>query len=406
MTEVITGTLLLTLIVLALTFAVQTARHLLSPMVPVTITVNGTERIAATTGEKLLGALNDNGVLVPSACAGAGTCGLCRVKVTKGGAAALPTETARLSRAELQAGMHLACQVVLRGDMGVEVPDALLAAESFETTVRATRHLTPLIREIILDLPEGMRPEIVAGSFAQITAPPFSLRYADLDVPEAHAAGWDRLRGLSVTSSEPVTRAYSISNRPEDTAAGRLVLNIRLALPPPSVQDAPPGIVSSWLFSLQPGDRVAAAGPFGTFRVQDSTAEMVFIGGGVGMAPLRAMIFEQLEQAKTDRKISFWFGARSRAELFYNDEFDALAARHSNFDWTVALSDPAPADDWQEPTGFIHQVVFDRYLRDHPAPDDCEYYLCGPPLMIRAVLAMLDDLGVPPGNIFNDDFGV
>ena len=406
MTEIITGTLLLTLIVLALTLAVQTARHLLSPMVPVTITVNGTERIETTTGKKLLGALNDNGVLVPSACAGAGTCGLCRVKVTKGGAEALPTETARLSRAELRDGMHLACQVVLRGDIGVEVPDALLTAESFETTVRATRHMTPLIREIILNLPKGMRPEIVAGSFVQITAPPFSLQYADLDVPEAHAAGWGQLRELSVTSSEPVTRAYSISNRPEDITAGRLVLNIRLALPPPSVQYAPPGVVSSWLFSLKPGDGVAAAGPFGTFRVQDSTAEMVFIGGGVGMAPLRAMIFEQLEQAKTDRKISFWFGARSRAELLYEEEFNALAAKHPDFDWTVALSDPAPADDWQGPIGFIHQVVFERHLRDHPTPDTCEYYLCGPPLMIRAVLTMLDDLGVPPANIFNDDFGV
>ena len=406
MIEIVSGTMLLTLIVLALTLAVQTARRLLSPMRPVTVTVNGTERIATTTGEKLLGALNDNGVLVPSGCAGAGTCGLCRVKVTEGGAAALPTETARLSRAELRDGMHLACQVVLRGDMGVEVPEALLAAESFETTVRSTRHLTPLIREIVLELPEGMRPEIVAGSFVQVTAPAFSLRYADLDVAEAQAAGWEQLRGLSVTSTEAVTRAYSVSDRPEDIAAGRLVLNIRLALPPPSVRGAPPGIVSSWLFSLKEGDRVATAGPFGSFRVQDTEAEMVFIGGGVGMAPLRAMIFEQLEEVKTSRKLSFWYGARSTAELFYQNEFDTLATTHPNFDWTVALSDPAPADDWQGAIGFVHQVVFDRYLRDHPSPDLCEYYLCGPPLMIRAVLAMLDDLGVPPANVFNDDFGV
>ena len=406
MTEIATGTLLLTLIVLALTLAVLTARRLLSPTGPVTVTVNTTERIAAVTGDKLLGALNDNGVLVPSACAGAGTCGLCRVKVTAGGADALPTETARLSRAELREGMHLACQVVLRGDIAVEVPEAFLGAESFETTVRSSRHLTPLIREIVLDLPEDMRPEIIAGSFVQITAPPFALHYGDLEVPEAHAAGWQQLRRLKVASTEPVTRAYSISNRPEDIAAGRLVLNIRLALPPPSVPDAAPGVVSSWLFSLKPGDCVATTGPFGTFRVQDTKAEMVFIGGGVGMAPLRAMIFEQLEQTKTARKASFWYGARSRAELFYLDEFDALAAKHGNFDWTVALSDPMPADDWQGATGFVHQVVFEHYLRDHPAPENCEYYLCGPPLMIRAVLAMLDDLGVPSSNIFNDDFGV
>ncbi len=406
MIQIAAGTLLLTVLTLTLTFAVQTARRLLSPMRPVTLTVNGSERIETVTGEKLLGALNDHGVLVPSACAGAGTCGLCRVKVTEGGTAALPTEAARLSRSELRDGVHLACQVVLRGDMGVEVPAALLAAGSFETKVHSTRQLTPLIREIVLDLPEGKRPEIIAGSFVQVTAPAFSLNFRDLDVPDRHFAGWEQLRGLAVTNGDPMTRAYSVSNRPEDIAAGRLVLNIRLALPPPTVHGAQPGIVSSWLFSLKPGDRVATAGPFGSFRVQDSEAEMVFIGGGVGMAPLRAMIFEQLESAKTSRTMSFWYGARSRAELYYQEEFESLAAVHANFDWVVALSDPAPSDDWQGAIGFVHQVALDRYLRDHPTPERCEFYLCGPPLMIRAVLAMLDDLGVPPEMIFNDDFGV
>lgn len=406
MTEIVAGTLLLTAITLVLTLTVLGARRVLSPMRPATVTVNGAQDIATVTGERLLGALNDNGVLIPSACAGAGTCGLCRVKITRGGADPLPTETASLTRAELRDGMRLACQVVLRGDMEVEVPEALLGAESFETVVTGTRHLTPLIREITLDLPEDMRPDIVAGSYVQVTAPPFALAFADLDVPEAHSGGWDQLRRLSVSTTTDTTRAYSISNRPEDIAAGRIVLNVRLALPPPSVPGAPPGIVSSWLFSLKEGDRVATSGPFGSVRVQDSDAEMVFIGGGVGMAPLRAMIFEQLESVRTDRRMTFWYGARSLGDLFYAEEFDRLATEHDNFGWTVALSDPDPADDWSGATGFVHKVAFERHLRDHPAPETCEYYLCGPPLMIRAVLSMLDDLGVPPERIFNDDFGV
>ncbi|WP_299567557.1 NADH:ubiquinone reductase (Na(+)-transporting) subunit F [uncultured Sulfitobacter sp.] len=406
MSAIIAGTLLLVTLTLALTLIVLTARRLLSPTLPATITVNDVQEIATTTGQKLLGALNDNGILIPSACAGAGTCGLCRVRVMQGGPDALPTETALLSRAELRDGMHLACQVTLRGDLAVDVPDALLGAESFETVVGKTRHLTPLIREITLDLPSDMRPDIVAGSYVQVTAPPYELRYEDFEIPENQSAGWDQLRGLSVAATTDTTRAYSISDRPEDIAAGRIVLNVRLALPPPSAPGAPPGVVSSWLFALREGDRVTASGPFGSVRVQDTDAEMVFIGGGVGMAPLRAMIFEQLEAVGTARRMTFWYGARSMGDLFYADEFDTLSETYENFDWTVALSDPEPGDDWTGAVGFIHQVALDRHLRDHPAPDSCEYYLCGPPLMIRAVLAMLDDLGVPSRQIHNDDFGV
>ncbi len=406
MTEIVLGTLLLTVIVLLLTLTVIAARSVLVPSRPATVTVNEGSTIDARTGDRLLGVLNDAGILIPSACAGAGTCGLCRVKVTEGGSDALPTETARLTRAELRDGMHLACQVVLRNDMGVEVPADMLGAEQFDTRVRSTRSLTPLIREIVLDLPEGVRPDIFAGSFVQITAPAYSLSYADLEVPDAYHEVWEQLRALSVTSDAPVMRAYSISNRPEDIATGRIVLNIRLALPPPDLPDAPPGVVSSWLFGLKEGDTVVAAGPFGTFRAQPGDREMVFIGGGVGMAPLRAIIFDQLERVGTTRKISYWFGARSKSELFYADEFSDLAAKHDNFSWTVALSDPAPEDDWQGATGFVHAVVWEAYLRDHPAPEECEYYLCGPPLMIRAVQAMLEDAGVDSTRIFNDDFGV
>jgi Na+-transporting NADH:ubiquinone oxidoreductase subunit F len=325
--------------------------------------------------------------------------------VTAGGATALPTETARLSPTELAAGMHLACQVTLRGDMGVEVPDDVLGAESFDCTVRSVRALTPLMREVILQMPEGQRPAIVAGSFVQVTAPPYTLDFAGVPVPEAHASVWAPLRMLAVKSTHPVTRAYSVSNRPADSNAGRLVLNIRLALPPPSVPEAQPGIVSSWLFTRKPGAVVPVAGPFGTFRAQPGAREMVLIGGGVGIAPLRAIVFDQLERQQTVRKIGFWYGARSAAELCYGDEMADLATRHTNFRWTVALSDPAPDDGWTGPTGFVHTIALD-YLREHPAPETCEYYLCGPPLMIRAVLAMLDDLGVERDSIYNDDFGV
>ena len=273
-------------------------------------------------------------------------------------------------------------------------------------TVEATRQLTPLIREIVLRPTEGEMPDITAGSFFQITAPPFALRYADIDVPSDFEARWQPLRALSLETGEAVTRAYSVANRPVDTAAGRLVFNIRLALPPPDVPDAPPGIVSSWLFSLGAGDDVEISGPFGSFGVQPTAREMVFIGGGVGMAPLRAMIFEQLERVGTDRRISFWYGARSTADLFYVEELNALAESHGNFTWTLAMSDPDPGEEWTGATGFVHDVAFESYLRDHPAPEACEYYLCGPPLMIRAVLAMLEDLGVDPDHIFNDDFGV
>ncbi|KJS10107.1 MAG: hypothetical protein VR78_14770 [Hoeflea sp. BRH_c9] len=404
--EIVLGIVLLTAIVLALAVMVMVARSILSPSRPAILTVNGSSKFDIQTGVKLLAALNDNGILVPSACAGAGTCGLCRVKILKGGSAPLPTEAARLTKADLRDQVHLACQVVLRGDMEVEVDNDLMSAESFVCTVESVRALTPLIREIVMRQPDGMKVDIEAGSFVQVTAPPFGLRYADIDVPDDHAGVWQNLRPLQVSSLEPVTRAYSVSNRPVDTEAGRIVLNIRLALPPPSVPGALPGIVSSWLFSLKPGDRVDTSGPFGSFRAQPGDAEMVFIGGGVGMAPLRAIIFDQLERLGSGRRISYWYGARNKADLPYQEEFDTLAAKHKNFTWTVALSDPRPEDAWRGKTGFVHTVAWETYLRDHPAPEACEYYLCGPPLMIRAVLAMLDDAGVDKSHIFTDDFGV
>ncbi len=406
MTEIAFAFLFLTGLTVLLAFLLQSARARLLPSSPVSLTVNGHHRVAGRSNEKLLDVLNAAGIAVPSGCAGQGTCGLCRVSGVTDTQGPLATETARLSTADLRAGVRLACQVTVRGDMHVTVPEDVLGSASYSCTVTSTRSVTPLIREIVLALPEGADFNFRAGNFVQVTAPAYRRAYRDIDQPETFRAEWQRLGIIDLVagSAEPVSRAYSVASRPQDK--GSVVLNIRLATPPPGNPDAPPGIVSSWLFGLRPGDMVEIAGPYGEFRVQDTDREMVFIGGGVGMAPLRAMIHEQLEQAGTGRRMSFWYGARSKAELVYAAEFEALAGRYPNFRWTPALSQPAKGDDWHGATGFIHDVVFRDYLGSHPEPETCEYYLCGPPLMIQAVYAMLDDCGVDPEDIHNDDFGL
>ncbi|EXL03014.1 NADH:ubiquinone reductase (Na(+)-transporting) subunit F [Aquamicrobium defluvii] len=406
MTEIAVAFLFLTGLTVLLAVLLQSVRARLLPSWPVSLTINGHRRIEGLSNEKLLDVLNAAGIPVPSGCAGQGTCGLCRVCDVTGTQGPLATEAARLSAADLRAGVRLACQVTVRSDMKLTVPEDVLGSASYSCTVASTRSVTPLIREIVLALPEGADFNFRAGNFVQVTAPAYRRAYRDIDQPETFRAEWQRLGILDLVaaSPEPVSRAYSVASRPQDK--GNIVLNIRLATPPPGNPDAPPGIVSSWLFGLAPGDEVGVAGPYGEFRVQDTDKEMIFIGGGVGMAPLRAMIHEQLGHMGTRRKMSFWYGARSKAELFYAQEFEALAARHPNFRWVPALSQPARGDDWHGAAGFIHDVVFRDYLRDHPEPENCEYYLCGPPLMIQAVYAMLDDCGVDPEDIHNDDFGI
>lgn len=406
MTDILLGLVFISVLLVLLALLLHGARELLLPARPVTITVNGDKAIAGSANRRLLEILNENGVAVPSACAGAGTCGLCRVSGLSGAGEPLPTEAARLTPAELREGTRLACQVVVRQDMAVSVDPAMLDVATMVCTVSKVRALTPLIREIVLDVPEQRDFNFRAGGFVQVTAPPYRLPFSSLDIPEAHRKAWDSmgLNDLIAGSDEAVSRAYSVASRPSDK--GRVVLNIRLATPPPATPDAAPGIVSSWLFARQKGDRVELAGPYGHFGAQDTQKEMVFIGGGVGMAPLRAIIFDQLERLGTDRPISFWYGARSKGELFYVEEFDDLARRFPNFRWTPALSDPSPADGWTGATGFVHDVAYNSYLKDHAAPEDCEYYLCGPPLMIQAVYAMLEDCGVERDAIFNDDFGL
>ncbi len=406
MIEIAFGSAVFVAIVLALSVAVLLARALLMPGGVGVVTVNGSKDLRAKLGEKLLATLLEGGIAVPSACAGAGTCGQCRVKVVQGGGDILPNEKALFSRREIAEGARLACQVAVRGDVAVCVPDAMLNAIEWNCSVVSSRTVAPLIRELVLKLPAGEALDFVPGSFIQVTAPPYSLAYSDYDIASEHQAEWKRqgLRSLRSSSPELVSRAYSIANTPE-VRPGHIVLLVRLALPPPDKPDVSPGIVSSWLFGLREGDAVAVSGPYGEFAARETEREMVFVGGGVGMAPLRAIITHQLQHIGTKRKISFWYGARSQVDLFYRDEFDRLQAEHDNFSWTVALSDPSPQGRWSGETGFIHDVVQRRFLKNHPAPETCEYYLCGPPLMIKSVLTILDDCGVDPETIFNDDFG-
>lgn len=402
--DIVYGVLAFTAIVVALALFVMAARRFLVPSGQVDVSINGAKPVAAAVGSSLLDALNQAGVKLPSACGGKGTCGLCKVKAPDAGPP-LPTELSRLSAREAIDGTRLACQVKLARDQAVEVPSEAFGIEAWTCRVKSVRNVATLIREIVLELPEGAKTPERAGSFVQITSPPYDLAFSDFVVEDAFHDIWDKLGLWSLTahSDEPLTRAYSIASYPGEQ--GILILNVRIALPPPGKTDIPPGVVSSYLFSLRRGASLDVAGPFGHFFVEDTNREMVFIGGGAGMAPMRAHIFDQLKCKATARKMTFWYGGRSKRELFYSDEFDELAREHENFSWHVALSDPEPEDDWHGLTGFIHDAVRDHYLNDHPAPEDCEYYLCGPPMMLKAVMAMLDDLGVERDNIHFDDFG-
>ncbi|HEY9163539.1 MAG TPA: NADH:ubiquinone reductase (Na(+)-transporting) subunit F [Magnetovibrio sp.] len=402
--DIVYGVLVFTSIVLVLALFVMAARRLLVPHGSVKVSINGEAPVQGAVGGSLLDLLNRAGVKLPSACGGKGTCGLCKVQAPEAGPP-LPTEMGRLSLREARSGTRLACQVKLQNDLAVQVPDEAFGVQVWTCRVLSVRNVATLIREIKLELPQGAKTPDRAGSFVQITSPPFSLAFSDFVIEDAYHDIWDKLGlwSLTVHSEVPVTRAYSIASYPGEP--GIILLNVRIALPPPGQLDVPPGIVSSYLFGLSRGDSVKVAGPFGHFFVEDTDREMVFIGGGAGMAPMRAHIFDQLKRKQTRRKMTFWYGGRSKRELFYTEEFDQLAAGHDNFTWHVALSDPEPGDAWQGLTGFIHDAVRDQYLKNHPAPEDCEYYLCGPPMMLHAVMVMLDNLGVERDNIHFDDFG-
>ena len=403
--EIAVGVVSFTGIVLVLGLFVLLARKLFVPAGECELSINDRMTVTTAVGRRLLDVLAEIGVRLPSACGGAGTCGLCKLRVIEGGGEAGPQELAQMTRAQALQGTRLACQVPVLAAMAVEVDDAYFDVRTWTCTVESTRNVSTLIREIVLALPEGEEMNFRAGGFVQITCAPFKVRFADFDIEDSFCDVWDKgdLWSLEARARQAETRAYSMANHPGEKH--NIILNVRISLPPPYAKNVPPGVVSSWLFSLKAGDSVEVTGPFGHFFVEDTNKEAVFIGGGAGMAPLRAQILDLLKLRQSKRKISFWYGARSRRELFYSELFDRLDAKYDNFSWQVALSAPEAADDWKGHTGFIHKVVHDQFLIRHPDPQDCEYYLCGPPLMVKAVLAMLDDFGVEAESIHYDDFG-
>ena len=406
MLEIGLGVAAFTGIVLCLVVVILIVRSKLVAKGEVTITVNETRTVRAAPGDKLLAALAEAGIHLPSTCGGVGTCGMCRVDVLEGGGAILPTEAAQMTKREVAGGTRLACQVAIKRDMAVRMPEEVFGVVHWECTVRSAYNVATLMREIVLELPKGESIDFRAGSYVQITCPPYRAEFSEFDIGPEFRDEWDRfdLWRYRAASTKPTIRAYSMANCPAENDIVMLV--VRIAIPPPGApDDAPPGVVSSYLFNLKPGDTVSVSGPFGHFVATESDSEMIFVGGGAGMAPMRAHILDQLERLKSKRKISFWYGARSLRELFYQDVFERLQAENDNFRWTIALSEPRPEDEWRGKAGFIHEVLLENYLKDHPAPEDCEYYLCGPPMMIKAVCNMLDNLGVDPDNISFDDFG-
>ena len=404
MVEIGLGVGLFTAVVLFLVMVILFAKSKLVASGTVNIEINGEKTVQAPVGGKLLGALADNQLFVGSACGGGGTCAQCRVKVMEGGGSILPTEESHITKREARDGDRLSCQVTVKQDMKIQVPDEVFGVKQWRAKVRSNHNVATFIKELVLELPEGENVDFRAGGYIQIEAPPHTVHYKDFEVEERFHEDWDRFNQWQYTSTvkEPVIRAYSMANYPEER--GIIMLNVRIASPPPG-KDYPPGQMSSYIFSLKPGDEVTISGPFGEFFARETENEMVFVGGGAGMAPMRSHIFDQLKRLGSNRKMSFWYGARSKREMFYVDHFDKLAEENDNFEWHVALSDPKPEDNWEGYTGFIHQVLHDNYLKDHPAPEDCEYYMCGPPMMNASVIKMLEDLGVEPENIMLDDFG-
>jgi Na+-transporting NADH:ubiquinone oxidoreductase subunit F len=394
-------------VVVSLSAVILLARARLVETGTVHMVVNDDRDFEVPAGTKLLTALANVGLFLPAGCGGKGTCGQCRVKVLDGGGPLLPTEESLIGPHEVAQHVRLACQVTVRESLRVRIPEEVFGVRKWQCKVKSTHGLSTFIKEITLELPPDEQVPFRAGGYVQIECPPYHAKFSDFDIEAKYRDEWDRLNlwRYEAGTKTATTRGYSMANYPEEK--GIILLNIGIALPPPgSGDDVPPGIVSSYLFGLKPGDLVTIAGPYGEFYAKDTDNEMVFIGGGTGMAPLRSHIFDQLKRIKTNRKISFWFGVRSRRDLFYHEEFERLAAEHPNFRYVVALSEPRQGDEWDGPVGFIHQVAYDQYLAHHEAPEDCEYYMCGPPLMIAAVQKMLGDLGVPEENILLDDFGI
>lgn len=402
---IVGGVAMFTAVVMVLVVIILAARARLVSSGSVRIEINGDpeKSIVVPAGGKLLNTLADAGIYLSSACGGGGTCAQCRCQVLDGGGSMLPTEVGHFTMGEAKAHWRLSCQVAVKQDMKIEVEPEFFGVKQWECTVISNDNVATFIKELVLEIPDGDSVNFRAGGYVQLEVPPHEVHYKDFDIGEEYRGDWVKFGLFEHVSKVDTTtiRAYSMANYPEEK--GIIKFNIRIATPPPK-SSFPPGIMSSYVFNLKPGDKIKVFGPFGEFFAKDTDAEMVFIGGGAGMAPMRSHIFDQLRRINTKRKITFWYGARSLKEMFYEEDYNELAAENDNFEWNVALSDPQPEDNWSGMTGFIHNVVYQHYLKDHPAPEDCEYYMCGPPMMNAAVIKMLKDLGVEDENIALDEF--
>ncbi|MEN9596524.1 MAG: hypothetical protein RL236_958 [Pseudomonadota bacterium] len=404
MLEIILGIIIFTGFVIALVFVIIGAKSKLVAEGDVEILINNEKKIRVPVGSKLLTALSDHGLFVSSACGGGGTCAQCKVKVHSGGGDILPTELGHITKREAAHGERLSCQVSVKHDMVVEVEDSVFGVKKWECTVKSNDNVATFIKELVLTLPAGEEINYRAGGYIQIECPEHVAKYSNFEIADRFRGDWDKFNLWQYVSTvkEPTLRAYSMASYPEEK---EIMLNVRIATPPPNVADAPPGIMSSFIFDMKPGDKCFVSGPYGEFYARDTDAEMVFIGGGAGMAPMRSHIFDLLRRMKSTRKISFWYGARSKNEMFYVEDFDMLAKENPNFTWHTALSDALPEDNWTGYTGFIHNVLSENFIKTHAAPEDCEYYMCGPPMMNKSVMQTLLDSGVEPENIMLDDFG-
>ncbi len=396
-------------VILVLVLIINFAESKLLPQGEMTITVNDEEdkKFKVRSGGTLLSALANETIYLPSACGGGGTCAMCKCQVLDGGGGILPTETGHITRNEAKENWRLACQVKVKEDMNIHVPDEIFSIQKWECTVKSNENVATFIKELVLDLPEGESLNFQAGGYIQIDIPEYrNLLFKDFDVEDEYHPDWDKYKiwNLVANNDEPIFRAFSMANHPAE--GNRIMLNVRIATPPPPLwNDVPPGLATSYIFNLKTGDKVTISGPYGEFFIKETDREMVYIGGGAGMAPMRSHLFHLFQTLKTGRKVSFWYGARSLREMFYDDHFKDLADQFPNFNYQVALSDAMEEDNWKGSTGFIHQVLHDEYLSKHEDPTEVEYYMCGPPPMISAVEGMLDSLGVEPEMIAYDSFG-
>ncbi len=404
--DVLSAVLVFSVIIFILVSIISFAEKKLLPQGDVNILVNKDKNITIKPGGTLLSALSSQSIFLPSACGGGGTCAMCKCQVFDGGGDILPTELSHINRSEAKSNWRLGCQVKVRSDMDIKIPDEIFSIKKWECTVKSNRSVATFIKELVVELPKGETIDFKSGGYIQIDIPKYKHTYSEFDIEKEYREDWDKFKMwdlLAENKNDGVFRAYSMANHP---AEGNMVmLNVRIAHPPPRQWDAPPGIASSYIYNLKPGDKATISGPYGEFFIKDTDREMVYIGGGAGMAPMRSHLFHLFHTLKTGRKVSFWYGARSLREMFYDSQFKKIAEKFPNFNYNVALSDPLPEDNWKGSTGFIHQVLLDEYLDKHDDPTEIEYYICGPPMMLTACSNMLDSLGVEPEMIDYDDFG-